>query len=148
MTCVNFYILPDNQITSLQQYACRLAENHWLSGKRVLIQTDSSTDSESLDERLWSARDNSFIPHAIATLEPIDQQQPILISHLKINDQNFQSVINLSSRQADIMNQKLLVIDEILNQDEQRKVSGRQNYKSYRAADYTLKHHTLENLNE
>ncbi len=143
MISVDFYILPDDQSDNLQKYACKLAEAHWQSGKRVLIQTDSSGESKLLDNLLWDLRSNSFIPHGIATLEPSDQQQPVLISHQKINSQNFQSIINLSSRPADLSNNEL-GIEEILNQNEQRKQSGRQNYKVYRESGYTLKHHTLE----
>jgi len=144
MINVDFYILPDDQLNSLQNYACKLAEAHWQSGKRVLIQTDSADESQLLDDYLWNIRDNSFIPHAVATLEPVDQQQPILISHQKINDANFQSIINLSSRPADL-NQSIC-IEEILNQNEQRKQAGRENYKIYRESGYTLKHHTLESI--
>jgi len=144
MINVNFYILPDDQLSSLQNYACKLAETHWQSGKRVLIQTDSADDSQLLDDCLWNISDNSFVPHGIATLELGDQQQPILISHQKINDENFQSIINLSSRPADL-NQSIS-IEEILNQNEQRKQAGRQNYKIYRESGYTLKHHTLESI--
>ncbi|RDH84893.1 MAG: hypothetical protein DIZ80_05355 [endosymbiont of Galathealinum brachiosum] len=148
MISVDFYILPDDQSDSLQKYACKLAESHWQSGKRVLIQTDSVDESKSVDTLLWSIRNDSFIPHGIATLEPSDQQQPILISHQKINDQNFQSIINLSSRPADLTKENELSIEEILNQNEQRKQSGRQNYKTYRESGYTLEHHTLESIDD
>ncbi|HED35506.1 MAG TPA: DNA polymerase III subunit chi [Gammaproteobacteria bacterium] len=164
MTCVNFYILPDEQLSSLQQYACRIAEKNWLSGKRVLIQTDSADDSKQLDELLWNLRPESFIPHGIATHEAQDRQQPILLSHQKVTDSNFQYIINLSSRASDICIEpqttdnspdstppsipdtppKELVIDELLNQNEQRKQTGRQHYKIYRDLGYSLKHHTLE----
>jgi len=146
---VDFYILPDDQLSNLQRYACQLAEIHWQSGKRVLIQTDGADDSQSLDDLLWSIRDDSFIPHGIATLEPSDQQQPILISHQKINDSNFQSIINLSSRAADLTKENInsdTNIEEILNQNELRKQAGRENYKIYRDFGYTLKHHTLESV--
>jgi len=164
MTCVNFYILPDDQLSSLQQYACKIAEKNWLSGKRVLIQTDSAEDSRQLDELLWNLRPESFIPHGIATHETSDSQQPILLSHQKIRDNNFQYIINLSSRVSDICNEtpvtdnqqnsthsatpdtslEGLVIDELLNQNEQRKQTGRLHYKIYRDLGYSLKHHTLE----
>lgn len=151
MASVDFYILPDDQTISLQQYACKLAEQNWLSGQRVLIQTDSIEDSQQLDELLWNVSADSFIPHGIATLEAVDQEQPILISHQKINDINFQHVINLSSRPSDVMDNSLnideLKIDEILNQNEQRKQCGRANYKIYRDHGYTLEHHTLETKN-
>ena len=147
MPRVDFYILPDDQLSSVQQYACKLAEKHWQSGKRVLIQTDSADDSQTLNNLLWSVREDSFIPHGIASLEPVDMQQPILISHQKITDTNFQHVINLSSRASDVLKQDELQIEEILNQNEQRKQSGRENYKKYRELDYTLEHHTLETGN-
>jgi len=146
MISVDFYILPDDRLVSLQKYACKLAESHWQSGNRVLIQTDSSAESLSLDELLWNIRDDSFIPHGIATLEPTDQQQPILISHQKINNADFQAIINLSSRPSDLNSADILKIEEILNQDEKRKTSGRQNYKTYRELGYTLEHHTLESI--
>lgn len=144
---VDFLILPDDQPHSLQQYACKLAEQHWLSGERVLIQTDNETQSQQLDELLWNLRAESFIPHGIATLEAIDQQQPVLISHHKISDNNFQYIINLSCRPSDLPSDNgAIKIDELLNQDEQRKQCGRQNYKAYRALGYTLEHHTLESI--
>jgi len=146
MISVDFYILPDDQLVSMQKYACRLAESYWQSGNRVLIQTDSPAESQTLDELLWNIREDSFIPHGIATLEPTDQQQPILISHQKINNADFQAVINLSSRPSDLHNTENFKIDEILNQDEQRKISGRENYKTYRELGYTLEHHKLESI--
>ncbi len=152
MINVDFYILPDDQLSSLQNYACKLVEKNWQSGRRVLIQTDSSDESKAVDDLLWNIRADSFIPHGIATLEPTDKQQPVLISHQKINDSNFQSVINLSSRSSDLSLSHLtadkeLKIEEILNQDEQRKQSGRRNYKIYRESGYILEHHTLESIN-
>jgi len=148
MTHVDFYILPDSQLATAQRYVCKLAENNWQSGKRVLIQTDTAEESKQLDDLLWNLQDSSFIPHGVATLELTDQQQPILISHQKVNDVNFQSILNLSSRPSDINTENEIKIDEILNQDEQRKLSGRQNYKIYRQLGYTLEHHTLENIDE
>lgn len=147
MVNVNFYILPDDQLSSSQQYACKLAKENWLSGKRVLIQTDSADDSKVLDDLLWNVSTDSFIPHGIATLEPIDQQQPVLIAHQKVNDTDFQHIINISSRPSDLLSSDDLKIDEILNQDEQRKQCGRSNYKVYRDLGYTLEHHVLETLN-
>lgn len=157
MSRVDFYILPDDQLSSLQKYACKLAETYWQSGNRVLIQTDSEENSKTLNELLWNVREDSFIPHGIASLEPVDQQQPILISHQKVNDVNFQYVINLSSRPCDVpasntpekseSNTNDLKIDEILNQNEERKHSGRLNYKIYRDLGYTLEHHKLETVN-
>ena len=146
MAQVDFYILPDDLLSSSQHYACKLAEKNWRQGKRVLMQTNSAEESEQLDNLLWSIKPDSFIPHGIATLEPSDSQQPILISHQKVNQTHFNNIINLSSRPADVNNIDALKIDEILNQDEQRKQSGRSNYKIYRELGFQLEHHTLETI--
>lgn len=145
MPHVDFYILADSSQASLQQYACELAQQHWSCGKRILVQTDSTEDSQQLDQLLWNLQADSFIPHGIATLEPVDQQQPILIAHQAVNDSNFDVVLNLSSRPCDISETgQSLQIEEILNQDEQRKQSGRTHYKIYRERGYSLQHHTLQ----
>ncbi|HEY9200350.1 MAG TPA: DNA polymerase III subunit chi [Gammaproteobacteria bacterium] len=145
MPHVDFYILADSEQASLQQYACKLAQQHWSTGKHVLVQTDSVEDSQQLDELLWNLQADSFIPHGIATLEPVDQQQPILIANQAVNDSRFDVVLNLSSRPCDITEpDKALQIEEILNQDEQRKQSGRAHYKIYRERGYSLQHHTLQ----
>lgn len=164
MQHVDFYILGDADLARLQAYACSLASDSWQSGKRVLIQTDSSEQSQLVDSMLWDLHSTAFIPHGIATLEPIDQQQPVLIAHQKITDSEFQHVINLSSRPCDIVSGNnssgelspgdvndtvaAIKIDEILNQDEQRKQCGRLNYKIYRDLGYTLKHHTVDTQDE
>lgn len=154
MAHVDFFILPDTEATGLISYACRLAQQSWSSGKRVLLQTENSEQSQQLDDALWNIADDAFIPHAIATLEPVDLQQPVLISHQKVKPQSFQHVINLSCRPCDIEQPQenaaseatgVLKIDEILNQNEERKHCGRLNYKFYRALGYTLEHHKVEN---
>lgn len=146
MSSVDFYILPDDKPSSVQDYACKLAEIDWLKGDSVFIQTDSEEETLQIDELLWKLDGDSFIPHGIATLEPSDLQQPILISHQKVNHTHFNSVINLSSRPSGIAGNAELKIREILNQNEQRKQSGRNNYKTYRSLGYTLEHHTLESI--
>ncbi len=142
---VDFYILPDNQLISLQQYACRLAESNWQQGQRVLIQTSDASESKQLDELLWNLQENSFIPHGIASLEPVDEQQPILISHQPVNTSTFDTLINLSDQAIEVeqptASKKLY---EVLNQEEQRKQLARIHYKIYRERGYSLEHHTLE----
>lgn len=144
MAHVNFLILPDQQTASLLQYACKLAEANWQQQLRTLIMTADDQQSHQLDEQLWNLRSDSFIPHAIATLEPCDEQQPILISHQQFAAQNIQRVINISGLPCQLSADDALQIDEILNQQEPRKQCARENYKTYRQLGYTLQHHTLE----
>jgi len=141
MSRVDFYILPDNTLQSMQQFACKLTEKAWQQGHRILIHTDSAEQSRALDDLLWSFRDGSFIPHAISG-ETTDVEQPVLISHQPLVSDNIQLMINLSSRAASA-DSNYVRIAEVINQSPQRKLSGREHYKIYRDKGYELHHHEM-----
>ena len=141
MSRVDFYILPDNRLHNMQQFVCKLTEKAWLQGHRILIHTDSTEQSHALDDMLWTFRDGSFIPHAIFG-ESIDKDQPILISHQPLASDNIQLMINLSSQPASA-DSNYERIAEIINQDPQRKLSGREHYKIYREKGYEMHHHEM-----
>ena len=47
-------------------------------GWRAVVETASSERAQAIDALLWTFRDDSFLPHAIAG-DPSDADQPILI---------------------------------------------------------------------
>ncbi|MFW2371630.1 MAG: DNA polymerase III subunit chi [Gammaproteobacteria bacterium] len=141
MSRVDFYILPDDKPHNMQQFACKLTEKAWQQGQRILIHTDSVEQSHALDNMLWTFREGSFIPHAISG-ESSDEEQPVLISHQALSSDNIQIMINLSSRPASA-DSHYERIAEIINQDPQRKLSGREHYKIYRDKGYQLHHHEM-----
>ncbi|MDH5484791.1 MAG: DNA polymerase III subunit chi [Gammaproteobacteria bacterium] len=140
MSRVDFYILPDTQRTSQQQFACKLAEKAWQQGNRILIQTASADESHIIDELLWTLKQDSFIPHAVLNTSSNDDN-PILISHEAANDGQFQLMINLTTTIAE--QDRFERIAEILNQDEASKQMGREHYKLYRNQGYDLNHHDM-----
>ena len=139
MSRVDFYILPDDRPQSMEKFACKLTEKAWQQGQRILIHTSSEQQSHALDDMLWTFKDGSFIPHAISG-ESIDEDQPVLISHQALAADNIQIMINLSSMPAS-EDSHYDRIAEIINQDPQRKLSGREHYKIYRDKGYQLHHH-------
>jgi len=56
-----------------------LLEKSLERGWRAVVETSSRERAEALDALLWTFRDNSFLPHAIAG-EPTDPDQPVLIA--------------------------------------------------------------------
>ncbi|MFT6310517.1 MAG: DNA polymerase-3 subunit chi, partial [Porticoccus sp.] len=66
MTQVDFYSLSSSDAAVRLRYACILAELEYKQGKTVYLNMQSSEDCQSIDETLWSFRDNSFIPHNLA----------------------------------------------------------------------------------
>ena len=141
MSRVDFYILPDSNLHNMQLFACKLTEKAWQQGHRIVIHTDSAEQSQALDDLLWTFKDGSFIPHGV-TGSNNDTEQPILISHQLSVDNNIQLMINLSSQPIADTHQ-VDRIAEIINQDPQRKVCGREHYKIYRDQGHELHHHEM-----
>lgn len=141
MPRVDFYILPDDNRRSIQQFACRLAEKAYQQGNKILIQTESANESQLLDDMLWTMQDNSFLPHAIYDPACIDDQA-IVICHNNESLENVQLLINLSSMTAP--QQTFDRIAEVLNQQASYKQIGREHYKVYRDSGFELHHHEIK----
>ncbi len=145
MSRVDFYILPDDDSASLQKFVCKLAEKAWLQGQRILIQTNTPDESQSIDHMLWTFKDGSFIPHAALEDGMTDdgiKAQPIFISHSTDTRGEYQLMINLSSHTPAQVDQ-FERIAEIVNQEPVRKQASREHYKRYRNQGYELHHHEM-----
>ena len=136
---VDFYILPNANTQQRRHFACRLAEKAWQQNNRIYIQTDSASDSQMLDQMLWTFNDNSFIPHGIAGSES-DAEQAILIGHENCM-QAFDLLINLSAQLPTVQHCKRIA--EIIHQDDATKLRGREHYKHYREQQCELHHHEI-----
>lgn len=72
--------------TSLEQAAGALLEKCLQHDKRVLAVSDRVERRASLDQALWTYRDESFLPHGRDEAEGLDPAaQPVLISHNMAN---------------------------------------------------------------
>jgi DNA polymerase-3 subunit chi len=56
-----------------------LLERSLERGWHAVIETSSRERAEALDAMLWTYRDDSFLPHAVAG-DPTDPDQPVLIA--------------------------------------------------------------------
>ena len=92
---------------------------------------------------LWTFNDESFIPHAIASAEINADLTPVVISHDQSASNSLGTMINLATNPplnpADFER-----IAEIVNQEPQRKQSGRQHYKMYQDLGCELHHHEID----
>jgi DNA polymerase-3 subunit chi len=89
MTRISFYLLQDAQPQARLLTACRLAEKVYQSGSQLYVHAVDETQTQQLDQLLWTFRQGSFIPHERA--EQDDEVSPILIGHAaqpprRIND--------------------------------------------------------------
>ena len=82
MTRVDFYVLPDTADGARLEFACRIAEKAYTQAHRVYVHAASAAEAARLDELLWTFRDTSFVPHALAGagISAADAP-PVLIGH-------------------------------------------------------------------
>lgn len=75
---VDFYVLSDRQRADRFHYACRLTEKIWKMGHRVYVNAGTESVAASLDDLMWTFREESFLPHAVDRGEP-NPMEPVLI---------------------------------------------------------------------
>jgi len=144
MTDIDFYILDNDMPLGRERIACRLAEKVYRLGRSVLIHTASATDSHRLDDLLWTFRDGSFVPHALAG-QAVEPQKPgaatpVIISH-DDNPPDFSDVLINLATEVPLFFSRFDRVTEIIGQ--QDKVSGRERFRFYRDRGYPLKSHNI-----
>ena len=61
MTRIDFYLVRGDELL----FACRLISLIYRKGHKIHVQTPSIEYAKSLDEKLWSFSEDSFIPHSL-----------------------------------------------------------------------------------
>ncbi|MEO0546682.1 MAG: DNA polymerase III subunit chi [Pseudomonadota bacterium] len=77
MTEILFYHLTESRLDdALPGLVERSLDRDW----RVVVQASHQETCARLDEHFWTFRDDSFVPHAIATQSENDAKQPVLLT--------------------------------------------------------------------
>ncbi len=76
MTDVLFYHL---ELQPLERVIPVLLEKTLARGWRAVVETGSSERAAALDTVLWTYRDESFLPHAVASGDDSDAHHPVVI---------------------------------------------------------------------
>jgi DNA polymerase-3 subunit chi len=139
MTRVQFYILEGARGDARTRFACRLTDKAYQLGNRIYLHTTGPGQTESLDELLWTARQDSFIPH-----EPADgsnQECPVLLGHDFEPADERQVLVNLCDEVPAFFSRFERVI-EIVDEDGKDRARGR--FSWYRDRGYELEHHRID----
>lgn len=147
MTRVDFYIISDANPQAEDTVACRLTEKALKQGYKILILGQSKKQLQSLDEKLWTYNDQSFIPHEIINeLANTDDRHN---EHLKVilsdNEQAGNSanlLINLSGKVPEHYS-NFERIAEIVPAQEQERQQSRVRFKEYKKRQCELQTHNL-----
>ena len=142
MAKVDFYVLDRVDEHARHTLACKLAEKAWRLENRIHIHTMSRADAEKLDTLLWTFRDGSFVPHAIAGR---DGDAEISIGFGDANDDDVPPRDLLISLCDDIppFAAAFPRVAELVTSDEHCRLKGRERFAAYREQGHTLETHKL-----
>ncbi len=144
MTQVDFYILQNN--AGREQFACRIVEKAYRLGHRIYMHTHNAQQAARLDQLLWTFSQGSFIPHSIDGQSPTPPP-PVLIGHTAElqnpeHAHEHEVLINLAE-DIPLFFSSFKRVAEVIDQQPENKISGRERYRFYRDRGYTLENHNI-----
>ncbi len=142
MPKIDFYILPDSNNHSRLLFTCRLIEKAYKQRHRIYVHTENKTEAHTLDEMLWTYRDDSFLPHNLYGEGP-DPAPPIQIGIHATPDKHRDILMNLSPQIPAFYPQFMRVLELIVNEASLQE-AGRERYRVYRAAGFEINTHKLQ----
>ena len=141
MTLVSFYVLKDPAADRLA-FACRLLEKGYEDGRRSYAHLPDPAARQQLDERLWTFKQGSFLPHDQDT---DDTTSPIVIGAGDALPAQRDVLVNLDAASAlppEFFSSFERTV-EIVAGSEAERALARQRYAFYRDRGYELQTHTI-----
>lgn len=139
MPQVDFYILPSAEPRERLDYACKLSAKAWHEGMQVYLRCADEAQCAMLDERLWSFRGESFVPHERLDGDP---QAPILIGMEEPPADHAGLLINLGAGVPDFI-ERFARVAELVIEEPAIRQTARDNFRFYRERGYPLRDHRL-----
>ena len=155
---VDFYILSEQSLDPLL-VACRIAEKAWRNQYSVQVNVADAEHAEQLDALMWTFRQDSFLPHQIASLSSAAAQEagvaalptrPVQIALCDSQAGDSSMVINAAGAKSrlpeillDAQCDTLERIAEVVAADSNAKRSARERYRSYRERECALQTHDV-----
>jgi DNA polymerase-3 subunit chi len=142
---VDFYILKAAAAREWLRTACRVAEKAWRKGHRVFIHTDSRETARSIDDLLWTYRQDSFVPHALYgdRLNVAQESlEPVLVGDGSTQPTDIDVLINLTETVPSFAHTSARVA-EIVGGGESARNAGRARYRDYRDRGIAIQQHDL-----
>lgn len=139
---VDFYILEAAAEHERLRTACRLADKAWQKGHRVFIHVDSRETARSIDDMLWTFRQDSFVPHAMYPGVDEAALEPVLVGDGEAHPAEIDVLINLAEAVPSFVDRSTRVA-EIVSADDAGRRTGRLRYRDYRDKGVSIQQHNL-----
>ncbi len=138
---VDFYVTKAK--TPAPQFAletaCRIADKAFSAGHRIHICLEDANECEKLDALLWTFRDGSFIPHEVSD-SPIENC-PVTLS-TSISLEHSDMLLNIAHKVPENF-MRFQRIAEVINNQPESVVAGRERYRFYRENGLNPQHHEV-----
>ncbi|MCM2972120.1 DNA polymerase III subunit chi [Larsenimonas suaedae] len=142
MTQIDFYILPQTTLEARFDFACRLAETIFSKGYRLHVHCEDEAMARQMDERLWTFKPESYIPHTLVT-EPLTPKTPVTIGWDHEPEPGVEALLNLHPEIPSWFSH-LERVAEIINQHQEVLVAKRACWSTYKERGYPVKAHQLK----
>lgn len=146
MTHVDFYILPDTTLEARLDFACRLAETIHRKGYRLHIHTRDEAMARDMDERLWTFKPESYLPHGLLADEVVPVP-PVTLGWEAPPDPGadsppIEALLNLHDGMPEWFS-RFERVAEIINQHQAVLEAKRDCWQTYKQRGYPVKAHKL-----
>lgn len=141
MTRIDFYVLQGKEPLDRQRLACRLADKAYQLGHRVYIHTGDRQQTLQMDKLLWTFRQNSFVPHAVAG-DTGSEPPPVVLGDGDDPGEHTDVLINLSDNVPEFFS-RFERVTEVIDQQPEHLKPARERYRFYQDRGYKLETHKL-----
>ena len=139
MTRIDFH----SKIPDKLQYACRLIRKAQAANTKLVVFAADQNQLAEIDTLLWTFSEQDFLAHVQAGDELAAQTPIILTDDCERQLPHHHALINLSRRTPDYFARFERMFELVAN-DEQALIAGRERYKYYQQRGYPLTHHVAD----
>lgn len=138
---IDFYVLAEARDNSRALLACRLADKAYRLGHTVYIAASSEAQAATLDDLLWTFRQDSFVPHERYPLISAEGS-PVLIGVAAPTEVTAQVLINFTDALPDGFERYERVV-ELVDAHPDVLAASRERFKHYRERGFAPETHKL-----
>jgi DNA polymerase-3 subunit chi len=135
----DYYVLPQSDYDSRELFVCRLCDKLSKDRLRIHIHLASEADLAQLDQRLWSFKPESFLPHTILGQE---LKAPITLGTDENAAVEADLLINLTI-QTPALAERFNRVAEVVIQDPEVLAASRESFKLRRDAGWEVYNHRM-----
>lgn len=148
MTRVDFYVLQSTQERARHTFVCRLIDKAVHNGSRVMVITNNSEETQTLDNMLWEFKPESYIPHHqlinhTTLTDPSEHSEfPVVISH-EFDDAHQNNLLINMCLGIPKQFSRFERVAEIVDQRDTILMATRKSYAYYKERGYPIHTHKL-----